>query len=608
MSKLLSKNSKKRTIIAVSALGVIGLIGLTFAVSQDHTFFSNNFKLAGYQTLFTETFDAPQNWKTCETVDKTITATNDTDSSSPVSIRIKLEEQWLAADGTTELPLVSAASGLTMAQINFTPNSGWTQNGNYYYYDTDLAKGATTSSLITGVTLNCNANLSVTEPGSDGAYADGTYHLKITTQAIEAESKDQWGRTLYNVITSRENNGVDNNIDFTRGAIKDQADSNGAGINIRSGTENDNYPIYYFRGNIDDNFVVWGDFCWRVVRTTDTGGTKMIYHGTKENTGGNVTCSQSSSGMTYNSSNTFKYSDFVDIAASGYMYGDATVSRKYLKSEGIDDNTSITIANRVNYSNGQYELIDTVSGVWSSIYRNAFSDHKYICLDGTTSVCNRVGFIQTESSSSITYARFFDITGYANMDDFVSQKITSNENSSVAKQNIDGWFEQNLIHKESDLEDTVFCNDRYMTPYQETGNYNSLSDVHIRNDNSRPSVFAPTLECKRKDDSFTKDDIVRGNGDLSHSIGLITADELTFSGLLEYGNSSSQGAFIGSPYAATMSPADTYAGYILRFTTSSYHEQYPMTTISMRPVVSLKNSVEIKVGGAGTRDNPYVIE
>jgi hypothetical protein len=112
----------------------------------------------------------------------------------------------------------------------------------------------------------------------------------------------------------------------------------------------------------------------------------------------------------------------------------------------------------------------------------------------------------------------------------------------------------------------------------------------------------------KKNDSFTKNDTVRGNGSLTHSIALITADELTFSGLLRSSSSSSQGAFIGSSAAATMSPADTYAGYILRFYSNSFNESYPRDSSNMRPVVSLKNSVEIKIGGTGKRTSPYIIE
>ena len=55
--------------------------------------------------------------------------------------------------------------------------------------------------------------------------------------------------------------------------------TNGQGLYIRAGTENDMYPIYYFRGAVDNNHVLFANFCWRILRTTDTGGVKLIYDG-----------------------------------------------------------------------------------------------------------------------------------------------------------------------------------------------------------------------------------------------------------------------------------------------------------------------------------------
>ena len=57
---------------------------------------------------------------------------------------------------------------------------------------------------------------------------------------------------------------------------------NGQGIYTREGTENDKYPIYYYRGTLAlSNNVVFGGFCWKIVRTTATGGIRMIYNGEK---------------------------------------------------------------------------------------------------------------------------------------------------------------------------------------------------------------------------------------------------------------------------------------------------------------------------------------
>ena len=64
-------------------------------------------------------------------------------------------------------------------------------------------------------------------------------------------------------------------IDF--GAIS--SDTNGKGVYLRAGTQNDDYPIYYYRGAVTDNNVIFNNKCWKAVRTTDTGGVKLIYNG-----------------------------------------------------------------------------------------------------------------------------------------------------------------------------------------------------------------------------------------------------------------------------------------------------------------------------------------
>ena len=66
--------------------------------------------------------------------------------------------------------------------------------------------------------------------------------------------------------------GADSNVDF--GAEPT------TGVYVRSGTENHVNPIYYYRGAVTNNNVLFANKCWKVVRTTETGGTKLIYNGT----------------------------------------------------------------------------------------------------------------------------------------------------------------------------------------------------------------------------------------------------------------------------------------------------------------------------------------
>ena len=56
-------------------------------------------------------------------------------------------------------------------------------------------------------------------------------------------------------------------------------DKNIKGLYVRTGTENDENPIYYYRGGVENNNAMFAGYCWKIVRKTDTGGTKLIYNG-----------------------------------------------------------------------------------------------------------------------------------------------------------------------------------------------------------------------------------------------------------------------------------------------------------------------------------------
>jgi len=179
------KVERKRSLIFSGvALALAGVVVGTFAVSQNSTVLNNVFEIANYETQFIEEFDAPSNWKTCDTVDKKIYVKNNTDTD--IVARVKLDEEWNAANGMG-LPLVSNGSGERMAIVNMTDNSGWTLDGTYYYSPT-LAPGQTSTSVISGVTLNCDANLD-----EDYRYGNAQYKLSAKVETIQADrASTEW--------------------------------------------------------------------------------------------------------------------------------------------------------------------------------------------------------------------------------------------------------------------------------------------------------------------------------------------------------------------------------------------------------------------------------
>ena len=149
-------------------------------------------------------------------------------------------------------------------------------------------------------------------------------------------------------------------IDFTKIA----SDTNGKGIYIISGTENNENPIYYYRGAVDNNNVYFGGFCWKIVRTTDTGGIKMIYNGTPTSgsCGSGTTSQDTSSSQIGN----IKYSLVYNSAKyAGYTYD----------KNGVETNSTIKSAVDTWYQNNLLTNYD--SYIEDTIFCNDRSTHAY---------------------------------------------------------------------------------------------------------------------------------------------------------------------------------------------------------------------------------------
>ena len=102
-------------------------------------------------------------------------------------------------------------------------------------------------------------------------------------------------------------------IDFSKPSgdtDNDNVIDNGKGLYKMASTKNNDYPIVYYRGDVDDNNVVFANKCWKMVRTTDTGGVKLLYNG-EYSTKYTTTPLQNESDYTIatNSGNTFTWND-----------------------------------------------------------------------------------------------------------------------------------------------------------------------------------------------------------------------------------------------------------------------------------------------------------
>ena len=104
----------------------------------------------------------------------------------------------------------------------------------------------------------------------------------------------------------------DTGIDFSKAA----SDTNGKGVYTMASTKDDEFPIHYYRGKVTNNNVKYAGYCWKIVRTTETGGVKLVWNGVPDGSTG--ACNGLSS-STLTSAFNEKDNSIVD---AGYMYGE----------------------------------------------------------------------------------------------------------------------------------------------------------------------------------------------------------------------------------------------------------------------------------------------
>ena len=128
--------------------------------------------------------------------------------------------------------------------------------------------------------------------------------------------------------------------------------------------------VYYFAGNATDNWVKFGEYYWRIIRTNNDNSIRLLYHGTNSDT-----TEAYIDTTTFNSANN-------DIMHVGYMYG-----------------TSGSLEN--NRTNKNSSTIKNIVDTW---YQNNLLNYtKY--LSTTAAYCNDRGSLYETSIKFPAYSR-----------------------------------------------------------------------------------------------------------------------------------------------------------------------------------------------------------
>ena len=198
---------------------------------------------------------------------------------------------------------------------------------------------------------NMNANASViyyimvyikniNSAQTDTGLFTGTVFFNVSGNKIESSfSDDPALTTLTNLGLSVD---TSHTPDFTTvsgnsGVKKNNSDETlatglGDGTNGIYKAEDDLGTSYYFRGNVDNNYVYFANNWFRIIRINGDGTIRMIYTGNPNDSSANQYISKSSYNSSYN-----------DNAYVGYMYGSAGSSTYNATHANTNDSTIKTV-------------------------------------------------------------------------------------------------------------------------------------------------------------------------------------------------------------------------------------------------------------------------
>ena len=248
-------------------------------------------------------------------------------------------------------------------------------NNNYNYIQeaVSLDSYAFTGVISTGTTseitreyrlrLWVSDELIISDTEPNAAYTQSQFANLYANFNISVDSEDK--NVAYSMFSKDAN--AEALIDFS----EKSSSTNGEGLYVLLGTSNDTFPIYYYRGAVNNNNVVFGDYCWHIVRTTDTGGIKMIYNGDVSTVESNGTISYNC-GITRPIQN--KISSETALSNGSYYYAD---------DYEIVSNVGNYVTYRLKSKNNPITQVTVTTSNASTVIETIASNYPYTCRSTT---------------------------------------------------------------------------------------------------------------------------------------------------------------------------------------------------------------------------------
>ena len=361
------------------------------------------------------------------------------------------------------------------------------------------------------------------------------YELKITLNYLNDVNQDEDINAIFNTKFKVEDINYEINLGLetlkhlkqTSQGVRTNFDETATTDEGIFEMEDDYGTSYYYRGAVENNYVKFAGFYWRIIRINGDGSLRIIYDGTQAHVNG------ANSSNRFITTNTKYNINYNDVKYVGWMYG----------PRGNDSSTS-------------------------------------------------------------------------------KEEAQTNTADSTIKGVVDSWYKTNIEDAGygSEVSDTLFCNDR-STPGKEVtgwkddtrlgfGSQNTAYGATSRTNMWNSVTSVPTFKCSQKNDAFTVNDTIKGNGALTYPVGLITADEIVAAGSGKYGiANTSYYLYRGSSYYYwSLSPYyfyDTHSYIFIVYKNGDLNSYGVNNDGAVVPVINLSVEYVSGLTGDGTIENPY---
>lgn len=318
--------------------------------------------------------------------------------------------------------------------------------------------------------------------------------------------------------------------------------------------------IYFYRGDVDNNFVYFANYCWRIVRTNENGSTKLLYAGVPDRSTGNIICNATGSALTTGTKVKFN-SSANDNAYVGYTYG--------IPNSGTYEQTHHT-------AQGTTIKESTIKLHLDTWYKDTFipsAGDAALALIEDNHFCND---------------RYLDFS--------VQNKLLSETGAQLtepANTNLKGVAKNLTFYSAARLTDRIY------NTTVENGSVPSSPDLRCRNQEDRYSLSL-----------YSGGYLPSGNKLLYYPVGTLTADEVAYAGGVYAVKNSSYYINEGISYW-TMTPFrfDSNSNQALMSivsTDGTLGADSVSSSYYVRPVISIVSNAIVKKGN-GKYNSPYII-